>query len=493
MFVKPKLLFLIFSLFVLLCFCTFLSAEDNFFYLNEKWSLELSDPIRAIKLYDINSNNSQEILIGTYTTLQIVSDSARDVVTSSPELPYGISCIEVGDLDQNGIPEILAGTWVGHLWIFFDTKLDSYITAPETSISAVVSLKTVSNEESTLVYVATSDYQMFYDLGRIYLGTGVPYDLQEIHSSMAVPEQVAFADLDLDQQGELIWGGFYWFHMTRVIEASAHICIRGDDTIGCVTTLFDFDPYWGVDDGGFTSLNIGNCDGDSSLEILGSAYIDTCTSSTDSCCIAFLSVVDGSTKVEQWRLTYFDAVNIVNGIALVDFDQDEINEVLIAHKNAPMELLNGEDGSKIAESDSTYKVDHFAFGDVDGDGEGEIVIADGNILRVLEPDFSTDVPEEEDDLVFGRFITLEQNYPNPFNSSTTIPFTLKRPIYATLAVYNILGQKVRTLLDQEKVSGDYQVIWDGENDEGKTVPSGIYFYKLASGKYSESKKILFLK
>ena len=509
MFVKYKLLLLTVSLYVLLSFCCFLSAEDKYFSLNERWSFELEPHvwnigITAIKLYDLNDNRCQEIIIGTRTydypshgLLSIASDSARGVIASSPELPYGISCIEVGDLDQNGIPEILAGTRVGDLWVFLDAELDTYITAPETSISAVVSLKAVSNEESTLVYVATSDYQLFYDLGRIYLGTGVPHDLQEIHSSMAVPEQVAFADLDLDQQGELIWGDFYWFHMTRVIGASAHICIRGelpDDTIGCVTTLFDFNPYWGVGDGGFTSLHIGNCDDDSSLEILGSAFVDTCSPAAgDTCCLTVLSAVDGSTEEEQWELTYYDTVNIIKGIALVDFNEDGINEVLVAHKKAPMELLDGGDGSKIAESDSSYKVDHFAFGDVDGDGEEEIVIADGNILRVLELDFSTDVPEKKENLFGPHFIALGQNYPNPFNSCTTIPFALKSPAHTTLAVYNILGQKVRTLLNARRLAGNHKVVWNGENDEGETVPSGIYFYKLSSEKYSESKKMLFLK
>ncbi|MGB2696313.1 MAG: T9SS type A sorting domain-containing protein, partial [Candidatus Zixiibacteriota bacterium] len=220
----------------------------------------------------------------------------------------------------------------------------------------------------------------------------------------------------------------------------------------------------------------------------------------DTCCLTVLSVVDGSTKVEQWRSTYFGTDNIIGGIALVDFNNDGINEVLVAHKNAPMELLNGEDGSKIAESDSSYEVDHFAFGDVDGDGEGEIVIGNGNILRVFEVDFTTDVPEEEKDLSLRNFIFLSQNYPNPFNYTTLIHFkvnssqlTVHGPVPTTLKIYNILGQKVKTLLDEGKIPGDYQAIWDGKDNEGNLVPSGIYFYQLTVGKYSESKKMLFLK
>jgi len=516
MFNKHKLFFLILSFSVLLYICTSSSAEDKFFHLSEKWSLELEShvmgiEITAVKLYDINTNGSLEILIGAglsrypgaygYGILHVASDSARDMIATSAELPYGISCIDVADLGQNGIPEIHVGTWYGdwgQLFIFSVAELDTFLSVPETTIAAVVSLKIASVEESTVVFVATSENWSFWDLGCLYEGTVYLNDLEQIEEcSYAVPQQIEFTNIDMDEHYELIWGDFYWFWMTSVHGTSAHIHIRSespDDTIGYVTTLFDFHNfYWGTDDGGFTSLEIGNCDSDSSLEILGGAFVDTCGPGQDSCCVTILSAVDGSTKAEQWRSTYFDPLNIVTGIALVDFDQNGLDEVLVVHKNGPMELLNGEDGGKIALSDSSYRVDHFAFGDIDGDGENEIVITDGNILRVLESDFSVDVSEEEDDLQVHKFVILEQNYPNPFNSTTTIPFALKRPAHATVAVYNILGQKVRTLLDQEKVSGNYRLIWDGKNDQHKVVPSGIYFYKLTSGKYSESKKMLFLK
>jgi hypothetical protein len=516
MFAQARLFPLIISVFMVLCFCTFLSAQEKFFSLNEKWYLELESHIMdigitAIKLYDINANGSLEILIGAglsrypgaygYGILHVASDSARDIIATSAELPYGISCVDVGDLGQNGTPEIHVGTWYGdwgQLFIFSAAELDTFVSVPETTIAAVVSIKIASLEESTVVYLATSENWSFWDLGCIYAGTGYLYDLRQIEEcSYAVPQQIEFADVDVEEHHELIWGDFYWFWMTSVHGTSAHICIRSelpDDTVGYVTTLFDFHGfYWGTDEGGFTSLEIGNCDADSSLEILGGAFVDTCGPGQDSCHVIILSAVDGSTKVEQWRAAYFDSTNIISGIALVDFNHDGMNEVLVVHQNAPMELLNGEDGSKIAESDSSYTVGQFAFGDVDGDGEGEIVIAEGNILRVLEPDFSTDVPGEADDLALRSLVMLGQNYPNPFNSSTTITFTVKRPMHINLSIYNILGQRVRTLLDEEKTAGNYRVRWDGKNEQGQIVPSGIYFCRLTAGKHSESKKILFLK
>jgi hypothetical protein len=95
---------------------------------------------------------------------------------------------------------------------------------------------------------------------------------------------------------------------------------------------------------------------------------------------------------------------------------------------------------------------------------------------------------------------LSQNYPNPFNSFTTIPFavhgkqkTENSPIPTTLKIYNILGEEVRTLIDEKKKEGEYKVVWDGKDDKGKEVSSGIYFYVLKCGQYKQTKKMILIK
>jgi hypothetical protein len=92
-------------------------------------------------------------------------------------------------------------------------------------------------------------------------------------------------------------------------------------------------------------------------------------------------------------------------------------------------------------------------------------------------------------------IELSHNYPNPFNPATTIQFTIvsnSSHAYTTLKIYNILGQMVKTLVDEEKSEGTYTVFWDGRNDDGETVSSGIYFYKLQAGELTEVKKMVLL-
>jgi hypothetical protein len=88
---------------------------------------------------------------------------------------------------------------------------------------------------------------------------------------------------------------------------------------------------------------------------------------------------------------------------------------------------------------------------------------------------------------------LEQNYPNPFNPSTKIGFSLPTHEYVRIDVYDILGGRVATLIDEERPAGSYQVTWDGTGDNGTPIASGVYLYKIQAGTYSLTKKMVFLK
>jgi len=96
----------------------------------------------------------------------------------------------------------------------------------------------------------------------------------------------------------------------------------------------------------------------------------------------------------------------------------------------------------------------------------------------------------------AKTFLLHQNYPNPFNPSTTIQFDILEAAGAsdvTLAVYNLMGQKVRTLVDAKMNSGSYAITWDGRDDLGAVAPSGVYFYELHSGSYSSIQKMVMTK
>ncbi len=89
--------------------------------------------------------------------------------------------------------------------------------------------------------------------------------------------------------------------------------------------------------------------------------------------------------------------------------------------------------------------------------------------------------------------SLAQNTPNPFNPTTLIRYDISAREHVTLAVYDANGRLVRTLVDETRPIGRSEVVWDGRNDSGTSVGSGVYFYRLDAGKFSESRKMVLLK
>jgi hypothetical protein len=88
---------------------------------------------------------------------------------------------------------------------------------------------------------------------------------------------------------------------------------------------------------------------------------------------------------------------------------------------------------------------------------------------------------------------LEQNYPNPFNPATTLKYTLKENAKVTLKVYNVLGQLVKTLVNEKQTAGFKTVTWDGTNEAGVKVSSGIYIYRIEAKNFVQSRKMILMK
>ncbi len=81
-----------------------------------------------------------------------------------------------------------------------------------------------------------------------------------------------------------------------------------------------------------------------------------------------------------------------------------------------------------------------------------------------------------------------QNYPNPFNSMTYIPFTIQKPDNVQIKIYDVLGEEISVLLNEYKNAGTYNIPFNANE-----LPSGVYFYRIISGRYSETKKMLLLR
>jgi hypothetical protein len=123
-------------------------------------------------------------------------------------------------------------------------------------------------------------------------------------------------------------------------------------------------------------------------------------------------------------------------------------------------------------------------------GIDQIVLADQKAIQIPVEGGQASVP---------KAFELSQNYPNPFNPTTTIKYTLpsvgdgEATLPTTLKIYNILGEVVRTLVNEPKSPGVYYEVWDGKDNQGNQVAAGVYFYQLRAGKFNETKKMVLLK
>jgi hypothetical protein len=143
------------------------------------------------------------------------------------------------------------------------------------------------------------------------------------------------------------------------------------------------------------------------------------------------------------------------------------------------------------------------WGDIDHDDAPELII-ELDYYTLFEQDsiktriYSTgvDVPNavpENNDNQLPTESKLAQNYPNPFNPTTIICYQVQRTGHVKLSVYNTLGQRVNTLVDENRSVGEYSVQWDGKDESGSSVASGVYFYQLEVGDFISSKKMVIIK
>ncbi len=108
---------------------------------------------------------------------------------------------------------------------------------------------------------------------------------------------------------------------------------------------------------------------------------------------------------------------------------------------------------------------------------------DGREIRSLEVTACSTVPP----------LALDQNVPNPFNPRTTIGFSLPGAEHARIDIYDLAGRLVRRLIDKPMQAGRYQIEWNGRDERGRAVTSGVYFYRLTAGKQTSAKKMILLR
>jgi len=107
--------------------------------------------------------------------------------------------------------------------------------------------------------------------------------------------------------------------------------------------------------------------------------------------------------------------------------------------------------------------------------------------------YSIVVDADDEDNSTPHEFALRQNYPNPFNPSTTIEYSISSASHVTVSVFNSLGQRTRTLVNQRQESGRHVIHWDGTDANGRSVASGIYLYRIQAGSLTETRKMALMR
>ncbi len=144
-------------------------------------------------------------------------------------------------------------------------------------------------------------------------------------------------------------------------------------------------------------------------------------------------------------------------------------------------VSDGSGGAIIVWTELNYETDWDVYGQ-QVNGKGQLGVVDW-----VEPGYKEVLPSQ---------FALLQNYPNPFNATTIINYELRiknSPVRTTLKIYNILGEEVVTLVDKKQKAGSYRVVWDGRNNQGKELVSGIYFCRLITGGFSQVRKLALIR
>ena len=182
----------------------------------------------------------------------------------------------------------------------------------------------------------------------------------------------------------------------------------------------------------------------------------------------------------NWNTTLFD-----HFLWSIDFPASDSNQTgySVGDLGIILKTTNGGSTWQPQQSGTSLRLNKVYFVDQDF---GFVVGENGLILRTTsggEP-----VNRIYDELSEVNSFNLSQNYPNPFNPATSIQYAVVNRQFVTLIVYDVLGNKVATLVNEEKPAGEYEVEFDGSK-----LPSGIYFYQLKAGTFVETKKMILLK
>jgi C1A family cysteine protease len=498
------------------------------------WPIDLSAAVRSSPLIkDLDEDGAPEVIVvDNLGTLHVWSQQGQYRAGFPVSVPGQVwGSVAVGDLQGDGEPDIVFGSKNDTIYAFsneghrlFARDLGSPIlsTPALADLDGNGGLETVVGTINGNVSVLAADGS---DIDRFPISGGGP-----------VFSGPALADLDGDDVKDIIWGstdrnvyavssstgeslfGFPFGVAGMVVSAPSVADLDEDGheelIFGCDDGKLYVLSYLGEElftvDGGQmirTSAALGDVDADGHLDIVFSSKSGQ------------VYAVDRSGQVlSGWP--YQAGAFVESSPAIIDMDGDGLAEVIFGTADERLCMVSG-DGTLLEEYPTPETGAIYSspcVGDLDGDGDLEVVLGTPSGLSIWDfkipagdsgpwtmyrgncrrTGYYGDNPATEVVAATAReglpeTFSLFQNYPNPFNARTRVEFVAAEKGRVSLEIFNILGQRVKTLVDGIRPAGTYQVVWDGTDDGGFPVASGIYFYRLRGGHRVQTRRMVLLR
>jgi hypothetical protein len=286
-------------------------------------------------------------------------------------------------------------------------------------------------------------------------------------SDSSISEAVSWADIDGDG----------WYDLAVAKWVNFQTCIYPNNEGSMQTT-----PNWAIS-ASFSDGAIG------SAEVDDDSFPELAVGGTDP--TRLYDNVDGvleTTPIWQSNSSYFGTQDLAWGDIDGDGDPDLAT---VEFSTGELRVYLNVDGVLESTPSWVYRAGSvgtaLAFGDVNGDGQLDLAMGVSGQPCVLVFLNTGSIAVDDKPFKPGSF-ELSQNYPNPFNAATFIQYELGRPSDVRIEIFDLLGNKVKILVSEHQEAGAHSVVWNG-----KDAPSGVYFYKIKAGDFTDTRRMLLLK
>jgi hypothetical protein len=427
--------------------------------IEDKWEKIFIDSIASGELFpcvgDIEDDGDQDILISYFTSKDTLAGNIFWYESPSWEkhvIDDDIGLLELIDFNNDDKTDIVAANLLAGEVVWYEAPSWTRHVIGSLPMAAGISVVDLDKDEDLDVIASSASPGsiVWYEAP-----SWTAHIVADEETSPKEPVYIETVDIDLDSDIDIIIGTGDGIFLFEAPDWNSYAI--GDSNVCAQFGLGD------IDHDGDTDMIVGDHD----LNMIFCYYNPTWNKDT--------------LGVNQDQ---------VRGIGVADIDMDDDLDVVSIHD---VGFVKWNESPEWDEHLIDYALRGGSFvcvEDMDGDGFSDIVACGSDIGHIIyyKSLISTGIPQENPNPNFPQFFDLHQNYPNPFNPSTIIRWQLPATSQVELRIYNILGEKVATLVSEKQKAGSHQVEWDASR-----FSSGIYFYRIEAGAFQQVRKMVYLK